>query len=499
MTLTDIKNNIVGQLSKLTIDDFYSDPNVSFAKEIFAELTNQKSDKQIEKYLVDKFPETIVKAKRFPLEQSIADLNIQITTVQSVIKDFQVEVDKLDKETNDKQEKQTDIPKKESQSKSELKEIEAEIQQIKPLANKAPYIKQMQDLEKSKEKKNKEIETYLTALAKLKTEISKLQTKTKVVKESIIKNETEIKNIQTTIKKTQKEIEQLSEKNNNHYKNEYSSLKFLFKTLLQKSISKREVIESRKTGKQITNYQNALGTDDEIVTEKTREVTLDMRDCDFEEYNGFMLAFTNNKNIIPSGWRKLLYQTLSTPLPNLAGTIGKVSYLGDFYFKSKNLELTNIDASALLATKIAVRTNYSVRTADNKIILGLSGGVSATITFREKGVLIAKFQKQQFEIYSNCFLSERFVDQTLYHQTLYHQTGYANISIETPGAFYILTDEFVIEIYFKAAPILFDNNSIIKFAPDISGKAKHKDKIAEQEAEEGRRQQYEDDYYDYDY
>ena len=497
MTLTDIKNKIAGQLNKLTIDDFYSDPNVSVAKEIFAELTNQKSDEQIEKYLADKFPDTTVEAKRFALEQSIADLNIQITTVQSVIKDFQTKVDKLDKQTNDKQEKQADIPKKESQSKSELKEIETEIQQIKPLANKAPYIKQMEDLEKSKEKKKKEIETYSTALGKLKTEISELQTKIKGVKESIVKNETEIKTIQITINKTQNELEQLSEKENNHYKNEYSSLEFLFKTLLQKSITKREVIERRKKGKKITNHEYGFQSYDETVAEKTGEVTLDINDCSFEKYNKFVSALTNNKNIIPSGWRKLLYQILSTPLPNLAGIIDKVTYDKGFYFKSANLKLTNNDASALLATKIAVRTNYSVRTADNKIILGLSGGLSATITFREKGDLIAKFQKQQFEIYSNCLLSNRFVAHTLYHQT-----GYANstVSIETPGAYYILTDKFVIEIDFNAAPILFANNSIIKFAPNISGKAKHEDEIAEQEAEEERRrQQDDDDYYDDDY
>ena len=79
-------------------------------------------------------------------------------------------------------------------------------------------------------------------------------------------------------------------------------------------------------------------------------------------------------------------------------------------------------------------------------------------------------------------------------------SGRDTISIETPGAFYILTDKFVIEIYFNAAPILFDNNSIIKFAPNISGIAKREDEIAEQEAEEERRrQQDDDDYYDDDY
>ncbi len=481
MTLTDIKNKITGQLNKLTIDDFYSNPNVSFAKEIFAELTNQKSDEQIEKYLVDKFPETTVETKRFSLEQSIADLDKQIATFQSEIKDFQSDIDKLDKQTAESKEKQSDIPKQENQSKSELKKIETEIQLIKTLANKAPYIKQMEDLEKEKEKKNKEIETYPTTLDKLKIEVSELQSKSQTIKENISKNETEIKSIQTTIEKTQKELKQLNEKENTHFKNEYSSLEFLFKTLLKKTISKSEVFTHKKTGEKYSFWNNEEFT-------KTGEQELNIHRETFENYCNFMLSQTVSQNIIPKGWRKLLYQILSNPLPNLAGTISKVAYNKLFYFNSENLELTIQDATTFLATKIAVKTNYSVRTADNKIILGLSGGLSATITFREKGDLIAQFQKQQFEIYSNCFLSKRFVAHTLYQQT-----GYANstISIETPGAYYILTDKFVIEIDFNAAPILFDNNSIIKFAPNISGKAKHEDEIAEQEAD--------DDYYDDDY
>jgi myosin heavy subunit len=493
MTLTDLKNKIAGQLNKLTIDDFYADPNVSFVKETFAELTNQKSEEQIEKYLTDKFPETIVEAKRFALEQKVTELNNQIATVQSAIKDFQTEIDNLEKQSADKKEKQADIPKKKSQVESEIKEIQTEIQQIKPLANKAPYIKQMEDLEKSKEKKSKELESYPASLDKLKIEISELQTMTEGVKENIAKNEAEIKTIQTSINKIQKELEQLSEKENSHYKDEYSSLEFLFKILLKKSITKREEIEYQKTGKKIRNNLNYQSYDEKVAV-KTGDVTLGIHNCSFDDYSRCVLKFTNNKNVIPVGWRKILYQLLSNPLPDLAGAISNVNYYPDFYFNNENLELTDKDISALLATKIAAKTNYSVKTSHNKIILGLSGGLSATIIFREKGELIAKFQKQQFEIYSNCFISRRYVAQILYDQT-----GYANstISVETPGAFYILSDKYVIEIYFNAAPILFDNNSIIKFAPNISGKAKHEEEIAEEE--ERRRQLEDDDYYDDDY
>ena len=85
-----------------------------------------------------------------------------------------------------------------------------------------------------------------------------------------------------------------------------------------------------------------------------------------------------------------------------------------------------------------------------------------------------------------------------------NQTGYADskIGIQTPGGYYILTDNLVIEIEFAPAPILFDNNSGIQFAPNISGKAKHEDEAEAKEyrrrkaEHESRRKSEDDDYWD---
>jgi hypothetical protein len=485
MTLTDIKNKMVERLCMLTIDDFYSNPDVSFLKDIFTELTNQKTDDQILEYLTTRIPETTIEGKRLDLEFNLTELEDKLVMFQSLIKDFQIDYDTLELQIAEKKEIQTNIPNLEKKAREEQIEIESEIQQLKPLATKAPYIDQITALENTRLIKIKEIASYPIELKKLEDEISELQVKRNEALINIQKNNLEILDIQLKIDNTKKDLENLDGRIN-HYEDEFSSLNFLCRALLNSSFG-REVTKLIKTNKKI--YENGK-YNDEYVISKTGKIILAIEYSSIEESRNFIISFTKNKSVIPIGWRKLLYQVLSNPLPNLSGTISH-KLIGDkSYFQTENLELTDEDISALLAVKIAVSSNYSVKTADNKIILGLSGGLSATIVFREKGDLISKFQKHPFEIFSNCILSERYVNQTLYNQT-----GYANstISIETAGAFYILVDKFVIEIYFNPAPILFDTNNLVRFSPNISGKARREDQI--EEANERIRLQVEDDDY----
>lgn len=486
MTLTDIKEKIVEQLSKLTIDDFYSDPHLSFAKQIFSEQTKLKTDEEFEQFLTEKFPETTAETLRYSLDQSIADFNEQIADIEKNIKTSQTKIDKLETQVEEKKEQQADIPKQQDKTKSELTDIETEIKQIKPLAGKPPYDKQMESLEKTKEKITKELETYSAAILKAKEELEELQNNIKTERETISQKESEIKSIHSQIENKQQELNQLQEKENTHFKNEYSSLEFLFKILLHKTIGKVEIVTHKYTGEKYPIDRYYYDKND---IEKTGEQILKIHHCGFDEVCKFILPFTNSKSSIPKDWRKIIYKTLSNPIAEITGTISKIKPDSTAYFTTENLGLSHIDISTLLAAKIAAKTKYSVRTSDNKIFLGLSGGLSATISFRDKGELISKFQKQPIEIYANCLSAARFV-----LQTLYYQTGYANskIEIETPGGYYILTDKLVIEIEFNPAPILFDNNSVIQFAPNISGKAKHEDEV---EAEDDRRRKAEDDAY----
>ena len=497
MTLTDIKNKIIEQLNNLTIDDFYFDPKANFAKEIFYELTQHKSEEEIEKYLIDKFPETIVEGKTFPIKLSINQFNEQITKADGVIKDLEKTFIKLDKQTENTKNQLSEIPQQKSQSQSALKEIEMEIEQIKPLSKKAPYASKINELEKEKNKINLEINTFEKKSEELKSKIQELQNKTNEVNKSIKEKVKEVKNIELQRNNAQKELKQ--QNTNEFYDSEYSSLEFLFKILTRISINKIELEEERKTGKKIkipynrNLYPQSSSSNiiDEIVSEKTGEIKLKLNDFNEVDYEELILSFAKKVNIVPSDWRKIIYQILASPLPNLAGRI-YFDYDNNYNVNREILELTNEDISALLATKIAIKEKNSIITADNKIVLEISGGISATITFREKGKQIEKFQKEKIEIYSNCLLTSRFVGQTLYKQNGY---TVSYIEINTPGAYYILNDKFVIEIYFNPAPILLDNNNEIKFSTNTSDKYK----LEDEEEEEQRRKKELEDLYDDDY
>ena len=69
MTLTEIQNKIIEQLNKLTVDDFYAEPINNIAKDTFCKLTSISSDKEIEKYLFEKFNE---------ISQKLRDLMVNL-------------------------------------------------------------------------------------------------------------------------------------------------------------------------------------------------------------------------------------------------------------------------------------------------------------------------------------------------------------------------------------------------------------------------------------
>ena len=484
MTLTDIKEKIVGQLSKMTIDDLYTDRELGFAQLIFSEITGLKKKVEFTRFLSERVKETV---KENPHESTWnvlvqANMNFkkQIVTINNEMKHLQSKIDNFNTQLTINKEKQDKIPKQLEITKLKLIEIETEIKQIKSISGKPPYDKRMVELEKNKDIRNTEFNGYISANSIFKTELEEIPVKIKLEKEIVAQKQSEIKSIETLIINNEKELEPLSEKVNLHLQNEYSSVHFLYITLLNKSFSGKIIYEERKTGKII---EDSRGVEyDEYV--KTGKESFDINTCTFNEKWKLVLSFTNTKNTPPKDWRKILYMTLSRPIAEIAGTLNYAFGLGN-----EKSELTHLDQSMLLATKIAVRTNYSIKTAENKIVLALSGGFLAIISYREKGDLITKFQKESFEIYRINNTQEDFV-----LQTLYFQTGYANseIKIKTPEGFYIIIDKYFIEIHFAPAPILFDSNSVIKLTPNISGKAK----LEEEKRKEEKRKKNDDDWDD---
>lgn len=292
-----------------------------------------------------------------------------------------------------------------------------------------------------------------------------------------------IEKIHTSIAEKQRESGALEEKEKSYYKVEFESLEFLFKVILHKSIQAREANKWKETGE-----KDYYGTAKKVYVE-SGDLDLHTWECDINEVNRFISTFTNSSRTIPKNWRKIIYTTLSKPLPKISGWIqnpaknqnsgkfeGQAKIDRDLFFVEKSETLTPTDTSAFLALKIAAHLNQSIKTECNHIVIVLSGGLSAKISFREKGKIISK--KQKLEIYENYLnFKMKIVDgevsnlSEFIYETLYYQSGYANstVKVMTPGAFYIIEENYIIEIQFNAAPILFDSNIVAKFAPNISG------------------------------
>lgn len=499
MTLTEIKNKIIEELAKLTVDDFYCSAANCYAKQAFFEITKLRTDEEILKYLSGRFPETIAEILQFSLKDAIEKKISEIKSIEIEIKHYPNNVDTIDKKIENKKGELGNISIQQKQVESKLAEIEAEIKQITPLAEKIPYGHQLVVLEERRKITNTALEETMTRTSNLKGELKDLLSLRKSKTQYHTKLKSEINVLQSSIEILKQELVKLKEKEQVYFKNEYSALEFLFRILLGSTISKQELTKlvHKDTGKLWNDYIHNFSSwerehkikNGEQAEVKTGEVKLVVNTSNPDRKSDFELecSFTNSKCVIPKDWRDIVNQILSKPIPELSGTLAQHTYL-----KREGLKLTDLDLTTLLATKIAIRSKHSILTAKNKIVLALSGGLAAIISFREKSKLIANFQEQPTEIYANCLSTKRYS-----LKELYHQTGYADSSIEIklPNAYYILSERFVIEIYYTAAPALFDNNSIIKFAPNISGKAKSD---YEAEEENRRRQQEEDERYYYD-
>ncbi|HLP95661.1 MAG TPA: hypothetical protein VK168_16575 [Saprospiraceae bacterium] len=466
MTLTDIKSKIVEHLSTLTIDDFYVDADLQSVKPIFSELINLKPEQDVLDYLKERFPETRSDTLRISLEEAITSYNNEISLLKNEILSVQNNLSSLNEQTTDIKKKQEEIPYKNKKISDKIAEIDAEIKQIEPLAGKAPYNKQLESLVRTRAKKNTELESYPAIISKIKAELEAISLKIKSEKDVIAQKKHKIESFSALIDNKQDELKELAKKEETQFKDEYNSLEFLFLVLLQKKISVSE------------NYKN-------------RSPNLNINNCDFDQIRTFISPYFSSENVIPENWRSILQAMLSKPIPKISGTFTDINYNNKHFFIREELELTHIDTSFLLATKIAVASKPSLQIEGNKIFLGLSGGMAAMISFRKKGTLISKFQQNPFEFFAKCVRDYRYKEPKQYvSQTLYQQTGYADSSVEisTPVGYYMLSKDYVIEIDYLPAPILFDTNTVSHFSPNISGKAK---KEAE---EEEHRQQEEDEY-----
>lgn len=477
MKLSAIKENIVEHLKKTSIDDFYADPQLESVKKLFSEITGLNTDEEIKSYLYEQFPETRLETYKKARLNEIKFLNNEISHAENDIKSLHDEVNKIELKLKDIRDKLNNIPKQQNQLNSELSEIENEINQIKPLSAKSPYDKHLSEIENNKIHILNSLENIPKTYSSLEIELLELTNLLNTKKESIESKQADYNKTKENSIELKNEIDQLENDKIEHFDNEYEALQFLFSVLLNKNITVGHEFIEEKTGRMIKdNWGDTMEEYIEVEVE-----TIVERESSFQELKNIIQEFTQKGHKIPNDWRKILLKTLSKLNISFTGNYNTSNL--NYAFSKENAvfyrdkkALTPVDISALLATKIAVKTNYSLRIEDNKIALALAGGIMAIISLREKSDTINAFQQEAIEFYTSSNYGN--YDK----QTLYYQKGYADseIQIEIPKQYYILSELYVIEIEYISAPILMNSNNLIKLIPDISGKVKREDEIAEE-------------------
>jgi hypothetical protein len=190
--------------------------------------------------------------------------------------------------------------------------------------------------------------------------------------------------------------------------------------------------------------------------------------------------YMKRNNLVPKDWRQQLHRVCSSPLRRHTGSISSPTEERARYFELKKCSLSITDMAAFLSLKIAALQYEYILTATGTIVLALPGGLAALVSFREKGKIIAKQQTKAIETYINCL---QVKDQYAYH-LMYHYDGgpAAGVGIETPGAYYIISEQYVLDITFIAAPMLLGFDIMAKAAQSISIVAKLDEEKAKEEA-----------------
>ncbi|OAV64246.1 hypothetical protein Barb6_03340 [Bacteroidales bacterium Barb6] len=224
MTLTEIKNKIIQQLSELTIDDFCSNPKLI----AIDSSLNLSTDEEIESFLKEKFPElvkekdqqSLIKEKKLAYERKSSDLH-------KSIKKLKADKDKIQEFITDKKAKLESIHSRKKEIGEELTGIKQELESIKQDSKsiRKENLKYFTTNEVSaREKKlTHELNIVSEQIREDNENIEKLSEENKVIEKTIYEKTQEI---QLNIEKEQNDLRLLIEKQY-FYEEEYSSLEFL--------------------------------------------------------------------------------------------------------------------------------------------------------------------------------------------------------------------------------------------------------------------------------
>ncbi len=445
MKFKEIKESVIRQMSELTIDDFSVNPNVLNIKEFIGESDFQNFIKDNYISTIFKYHENLLNNELRIIEDESENILAEINLHEKNKKNIE---DKLDKELDEEK----SLNSKEKSVKTEIDAIRKDLVSIKK-ANLTYLLGEKQNEVEEKE-------------SKLSAQIRQISDETQKRKQ-LIKSFTEEKNnIILLINKCKQKSEELSlsvldKKNEINslkakeqlFDEEFENMKFLSEIILRKKITLE-----RKSNNYYYDFDKEL---------KFSELNM-------EEFSELAIPYLQQNEFIPKNWREVLFTTLSQRLPNFSG-FRKVQILinsgrnNSWPFLSippivrQELSLNNTDYATCLALKTALGSNDCIETSNNKIILGLSGGLLSTISFKEKTKEISNFQQNTIEFYTDCYFPGSYKNENSYTNS----SIYSGISIQIPRGYYILNEKYIIQISFSTTPILFNNNITLIHAQEL--------------------------------
>jgi len=425
MELKEIKKTIEERLNKLTIDELFFEGNRGFSKLIFDEITGCKTDEDIEEYLAKETPKTTREMFRHEMIRREKELDLSFASNE---KELNLCNQKLaDMKAKDKNILDTWIAQSKTKEKfdAELIDIETELTKTNPL----PETKITKEQILKYEDRKKEIANVLAANSipdkTFNKERDALRSSEIATEKVGVQLRKIIKQIKVERENNVDEAKLFSKRDIPYFKEEYEALEFLYFILLgyeisvyedmaKPSILKPELIKFKVDGDKVFKFKESCAI---------------------------------NRICVPDAWRIILHDAIAPPSISFKGTLYRNSTKGVFVEMSEE-KLSTSDYSFMLAMQLATKKNPSMTTGENKVIMPLSGGTIATLSFRERGATVP-FDKTSF--YINCLAENKRTTQKI----MYYQSGNddSTIKIDVPSGYYIVTEEYVIEIAFDAAPV----------------------------------------------
>ncbi len=439
MRTSEIQEKMVAQMG-ITIDDYYADPSLAVARDIFRSITRcGPSDEEVEVFLHAQKPYCNAEACRALLEENLKVLEAKKQAAVNELQQWTEEAARLKKAESaayDAYHHASYWDKNKLEKRQ--KEAAAEIENINA-ASKRPPVKQIEELEEELASLKQELEELAMLANEQNVAYHNFYQAHKAAKVKLKELKYSPDKFNSEIYSLKEQLNKLSIRDEASFKKDDDALDFLFAILLGIRLKTKD-------------YNNTFPSLPIPLTlaEKMTIVAKHMK----------------RNNLTPKDWRQQLHRVCSMPLKRFMGSISNPTEERMTFFEMKKSPLSATDLSAFLALKIAALNHEFILTGAGAIVLALPGGLAASVTIREKGKVIAKQQKSTVETYINLLKSK---NQYAYHLMYHYDGGPAEgVGIETPGAYYILSETYVFEITFMAAPMLLGFDIMAKTAQNIS-------------------------------